>query len=153
MRLLVLLVLLSPSAYAEARKRVVVLALEGPKADAARTEVVRLIKRQHAVIKKGLWERAAKSKSAAKIDPKAIKRTAREMEVDAIVSGTVEKLKSTYRVRFQVRSGDTGEIIGQLRAAFDGSSFDRTARAVIRDDLVDLISNHRPSKAKNARRR
>lgn len=155
MRALALLILLVSitSAHAESRKRVVVLLLEGPKADVARTELVALIKKHHAVIKKGLWERSAKSKSAAKFDSTAIQRTAREMAVDAVVSGNVERVKSKYRVRLHIRSGTTGEVIGQLRTAFDGTNFDRTARGVIRDDLIALITNHRPAKAKNARRR
>jgi TolB-like protein len=149
--MLALLVLVPSSARAETRKRVVVLALEGSKSDAVRTELVRLIKKHHAVIRKGLWERAARS--GAKVDATSVKKLARAMDVDAIVSGQVEKQRSGYRVRLQLRSGHTGEVIGQLRTAFDGESFDTRARAELRDDLIHAIASHRPTKAKSARRR
>jgi len=145
--------LLSVSARAEAqtRKRVVVLALEGSRTDAVRTDLVRLIKKHHAVIRKGVWER--KASAVARTDASTIKKVARAMDVDAIVSGSVEKQRGGFRVRLQLRSGYTGEVIGQLRTTFDGKQFDARARAVLRDDLIDVITSHRPATKENRARR
>ena len=108
---LVALLLLTGIANA-GRKRVVVLEFDGDKAEKFHADIVKLIKKSHTVVSIDKWNGAAEEMSATKLTDKNIKKVAKKLKVDGVVSGTVEKRRDEYILRMKLRSGVSGEIIG-----------------------------------------
>ena len=111
---LVLAVLLLSVGVANAggRKRVVVLEFEGDKAEKFHEDVVKLIKKSHTVISIDKWNGTAEEMSATKPTDKNIKKVAKKLRVDGVVSGVVEKRRDEYILRIKLRAGTSGEVVG-----------------------------------------
>ncbi len=139
---LVLLVFgLGGLAYADKRKRVVVLPFEGEKAEKFHEAVVKLLKKTHTVISTAKWEGTAEELSAAKVTGKNIKKVAKKLKIDGIVEGTVEKRRDEYIIRIKLHAGTTGEIVGSpINTKADGPRLDGSAAKDLKDELIDAIS-------------
>src|SRR6187402_2022117 len=109
--ILVTLLLLTGAASA-GRKRVVVLDFEGDKAEKFHEDVVKLIKKSHTVVSVDKWNGVAEEMSATKLTDKNVKKVAKKLKVDGVVSGTVEKRRDEYIVRIKLRAGASGELVG-----------------------------------------
>ena len=109
--ILVTLLLLTGAASA-GRKRVVVLDFEGDKAEKFHEDVVKLIKKSHTVVSVDKWNGAAEEMSATKLTDKNVKKVAKKLKVDGVVTGTVEKRRDEYIVRIKLRAGASGELVG-----------------------------------------
>ena len=137
---LVLLLLLSGVANA-GRKRIVVLEFEGDKAEKFHEDVVRLIKKSHTVVSVDKWNGTAEEMSAAKPTDKNIKKVAKKLKVDGVVSGTVEKRRDEYILRLKLRSGASGELVGSaVNIKSESAKLDGTAAKDLKDELIDVIS-------------
>src|SRR5262245_5922357 len=75
------------AAEAGGRKRVVVLDFEGPKADKFHDDVVRLVKKNHTVVATEKWNTAAEEADAGSINDKNIKKIAKKLKVDGVITG------------------------------------------------------------------
>src|SRR5687767_13242762 len=86
--LVVLLILLGVSTAHAERRRVVVLPFEGEKAEKFHSAVVKLVKKSHTVVSADKWEGAA---GDMKFNDKTIKKVAKKLKVDGVISGSVDK--------------------------------------------------------------
>jgi len=139
--ILVALLLLTGVASA-GRKRIVVLEFEGDKAEQFHEDVVKLIKKSHTVVSVDKWNGAAEELSATKVSDKNIKKVAKKLKIDGVVSGTVEKRRDEYILRMKLRSGASGEIVGsQVNIKSESAKLDSTAAKDVKDELIEVIAS------------
>ncbi|MEJ7599404.1 MAG: hypothetical protein WKG01_15970 [Kofleriaceae bacterium] len=128
-------------AHAE-RRRVVVLPFEGEKAEKFHEAVVKIVKKSHSVIPVDKYTSTADDLSASKVNEKNVKKVAKKLKLDGVVTGTVEKRRDQYILRIKVRAGKTGDFVGNdIKTTADGPRLDGSAARDLKDELVDLISN------------
>lgn len=118
---LLLLVLLTGSALAEKRRRVVVLPFEGDAKTAEKFHkaVVKLIKKSHTVVSATKWESTASNLSAEQVTDGNIKKVAKKLRVDGVLEGKVEKKKNQYVVKLKLHAGKSGAVVGSLGGKLD----------------------------------
>ena len=122
------------------RKRIVVLAFEGDKAEQFHEDVVRMIKKSHTVVSADKWNGTAEELSATKPTGPNIKKVAKKLKVDGVVSGTVEKRRDEYIVRIKLRSGASGDLVGsQVNIKSESPKLDGTAAKDLKDELIEVI--------------
>jgi hypothetical protein len=122
------------------RKRVVVLEFEGPNAEKFHADVVKLIKKSHTVVKVDKWNRAAEELDAAKVTDKNVKKVARKLKVDGVITGKIDKRRDEYIIKLKLRAGTTGEIMGNsVSTKADGPRLEGQAQRDIKDELVAVI--------------
>ncbi|HWU88778.1 MAG TPA: hypothetical protein VN253_16040 [Kofleriaceae bacterium] len=123
------------------RKRVVVLEFEGDKAEKFHEDVVKLIRKSHTVVSIDKWNGAAEEMSATKLSGQNVKKVAKKLKVDGVVSGVVEKRRDEYILRIKLRSGASGELVGsQVNIKSETARLDGTAVKDIKDELIEVIS-------------
>jgi hypothetical protein len=139
--ILVALLLLTGVASA-GRKRVVVLEFEGDKAEQFHEDVVRLIKKSHTVVSIDKWNGTAEEMSATKLTGQNVKKVAKKLKIDGVVSGTVEKRRDEYILRMKLRSGTSGELVGtQVNIKSESGKLDGTAVKDVKDELIEVIAS------------
>lgn len=137
--LLALLIVALPG-LAEAKRRIVILDFEGPKGAQFRVDVERLVKKSFQVLPVEKWNAAAEEMDATGTSAKDIKKVAKRLNVDGIVSGKVEKRRDEYIVRLKVREGTSGEIVGSpIDAKTGGARLDGAATREIKSELFDTL--------------
>lgn len=135
----VVLVLLTGAASA-GRKRVVVLDFDGDKAEKFHADLVKILKKSHTVVSVDKWNGAAEEMSATTIDKANIKKVAKKLKIDGVISGSVEKRREQYILRLKLRAGTSGDIIGgQVNIQAEGPRLDGNAARDIKDELVEAI--------------
>ena len=137
-------VLLFAPALAQAggRKRVVVLELEGPKAEKFHEDLVKLIKKSHTVIPIEKWNEKAEELDASKASDKNFKKVAKKLKVDAIITGKIDKRRDEYIIKLKLRMGKTGALVGEgVDTKADGPRIDGKAAKDLKDELIDAIGN------------
>jgi hypothetical protein len=136
---LALVVIALPS-LAEARRRIVILDFEGPKAAQFRVDVERLVKKSHQVIPVDKWNTAAEEMDATSLSEKDVKKVAKRLNVDGVISGKVEKRRDEYIVRLKVREGKSGELVGNpIDTKTGGARLDGAATREIKAELFDTL--------------
>lgn len=136
---LAVLLLWVGSAHAD-RKRIVVLEFDGPEAEKLHASVVKLLKKSHTVISVDKWNAKAEELDATKVTEKNVKKVARKLKLDGVVTGKVDKRRDEYIIKLKLRSGTTGEILGNsVQTKSDGSKLDAQAQRDIKDELVTAI--------------
>ncbi len=143
-KLLALLVMLGVAfvpAIAEAgRKRVVVLDLDGPKAEKFHEDLVKLLKKTHTVVPTKKWMSTAEDLGADKLTDGNIKKVAKKLKIDAIVTGKIEKRRSDYIIQLKIRAGKTGAVTGQrIDTSSEGPRIDAKAATDLKNELVAAI--------------
>src|SRR5512139_405708 len=104
--LLVLVALLLGTGIASAnRKRLVVLEFEGDDADKIHSSFVKFLKRTHTVVANEKWTSAADELGATKVNEKNVKKVAKKLKVDGVITASVEKRRDEYIIRIKLRSG------------------------------------------------
>lgn len=149
--LLALLVVLGVAfvpAIAEAgRKRVVVLELEGPKAEKFHEGLVKLLKKTHTVVPTEKWSSTAEELGADKLTDGNIKKVAKKLKVDAIITGKVEKRRDEYILQLKVRAGSTGAVTGsRIDTSSEGPRIDAKQSKDLKDELVGAIDTMKSGK-------
>jgi hypothetical protein len=131
------------------RKRIVVLDFEGPKAEKFHDDVVRIIKKTHTVVPTDKWTGVAEDLSAGTVNPKNIKKVAKKLKIDGVISGKIEKRRDAYLVHLTLRSGKTGEQVGDaVDTKSEGPRVDGKASDDISNELVgaiDALASNRAS--------
>src|SRR5436190_20745692 len=95
--LVVLIALLVTTGVATAdRKRLVVLDFEGDEAEPIQKSFVKMLKKEHTVIAIEKWNTAAEELGATKVNEKNVKKVAKKLKVDGIITATVEKRREEY---------------------------------------------------------
>src|SRR5580704_10395008 len=145
--LLASLVLGAGSASAGPRRRIVVLEFEGPKAEEFHEDLVKLIKKQHTVVPTDRWNGVATDLDAAKVTEKNVKKVAKKLKIDGVVTGKIEKRRDEYIVHLKLRAGASGELVGNpVDTTADGPRLSGQAQRDVKDELIgaigDLSANH-----------
>jgi hypothetical protein len=122
------------------RKRVVVLDFEGPNAEKFHADVVKLIKKSHTVVKLEKWNKAAEELDAAKVTEKNVKKVAKKLKIDGVITGKIDKRRDEYIIKLKLRAGTTGELVGNsVQTKADGPRLEGQAQRDIKDELVAVI--------------
>lgn len=122
------------------RKRVVVLDFEGPKAEKFHDDLVKLLKKSHTVISTEKWNGAAEELDAAKVTEKNVKKVAKKLKVDGVISGKIEKRRDEYIIRLKLRAGTSGELVGNsIDTKAEGPRLDGKAQGDLKDELIGQI--------------
>jgi hypothetical protein len=122
------------------RKRVVVLDFDGPKAEKFHEDVVKLIKKSHTVVSTEKWNAAAEELDAGKVTEKNVKKIAKKLKLDGVITGKIDKRRDEYIIKLKLRSGTSGEILGNtVQTKADGPRLDGQAQRDIKDELVAQI--------------
>ena len=135
-------------ANAGGRKRVVVLDFEGPKAEKFHDDVVKLIKKSHSVISAEKWNGAAEELGAAgSMSGRNIKKVAKKLKIDGVVTGRIEKRRDEYLIHLKLLNGTTGEAVGGgVDTKAGGPRIDGKAQRELKDELIgaidELEANH-----------
>jgi hypothetical protein len=142
-----MLVLWTGVAGAGGRKRVVVLDFEGPKSEELREEIVKLIKHQHTVVPTKRWSEVADGMDAGKVTEKNVKKVAKNLKIDGVITGKIEKRRDEYIIQIKLRAGTSGEMVGQRVDTKSGSGhLDSKAERDLKEELLpaidDLEANH-----------
>jgi hypothetical protein len=138
---IVLVALLLGTGVANAnRKRLVVLDFEGDEADKVQTSFVKFLKKTHTVVSIDKWNTAADELGATKINEKNIKKVAKKLKVDGVISGNVEKRRDEYIIRLKLRSGASGALVGeQVNAKTDAPKLSKKAKGDLETELYGQI--------------
>ncbi len=137
--LAIVVVLCSFASAADAgRKRVVVLDFEGPKGEKFHDGVVALVKAHHTVIPTEKWVSTADELDAAKSTDKNIKKVAKKLKIDAIVTGKIEKRRDEYIITIKLRGAD-GEIVNNVNTKSESAKVDGGATRDLNAELVTAI--------------
>jgi hypothetical protein len=137
---LIALVLGTPGVASAGRKRLVVLDFEGDEAEAVQTSFVKFLKKTHTVVSVDKWNTAADELGATKINEKNIKKVAKKLKIDGVISGNVEKRRDEYIIRIKLRSGSSGTLVGdQVNAKTDAPKLSKKAKGDLEDELFGQI--------------
>ena len=129
-------------AHAGGRKRVVVLELEGPKAEKFHEDLVKLIKKSHTVVPVDKWNSTAEDLGASGTSEKNLKKVAKKLKIDAIITGKIDKRRDEYIIKLKLRMGKTGGLVGEgVDTKADGPRIDGRAAKDLKDELIDAIGN------------
>jgi len=122
------------------RKRVVVLDFEGPNAEKFHADVVKLIKKSHTVVKTTKWTKAAEELDAAKVTEKNVKKVAKKLKIDGVITGKIDKRRDEYIIKLKLRAGTSGELMGNsVSTKADGPRLEGQAERDIKDELIAVI--------------
>jgi hypothetical protein len=121
------------------KRRVVVLGFSGPAKHARQTEktVTKSLKAKYEVVSIKKYNAARKSLKATKPTKKNFSRIARQVGLDAIVSGEVRKRGSRATLKLTVREGATGKVIDTLRVPIRSK---KLAQDAVAEDLYDIVA-------------
>lgn len=126
------------------RKRVVILDLQGPKAEKFHEDLVKLVKKQHTVVPTEKWNSTAEDLGADSLTDGNVKKVAKKLKIDAVVTGKIEKRRDEYIIQLKIRAGKTGAVTGQrIDTSSEGPRVDAKAATDLKDELVGAIASLR----------
>ncbi len=132
--------LVLPTSADAGRKRVVVLELEGPKAEKFHDDLVKLIKKTHTIIPVDKWNGIAEELDASSPNDKNIKKVAKKLKVDAVITGKIEKRRDEYIIQLKLREGKSGTMVGgRIDVKSEGPRIDGQASSDLKDELIAAI--------------
>ncbi len=136
---LAMLCLLASTAWA-GKKRVVVLDFEGENAEELHESVVKLLKKSYTVVSVSKWNDKAEELGATKVSEKNVKKVAAKLKVDGVIQGKIDKRRDEYIIKLKLRSGTTGELVGNsVSTKTDSGKLDAQAKRDIKDELIGAI--------------
>jgi hypothetical protein len=143
--LALLLVGFSTVAFADAKKKIVVLDFKGPDGDKFRDEVVKLIEKDSKVVNTEKWTGAAEEADAKKYNTENVKKVAHKVKVDGVVWGKVEKDGDGYTLKLKLRAGKNGEQVGEeLEVKADSAELNKKGKKKVKKDLLPSIDTLEP---------
>ena len=132
--------LVLPTSADAGRKRVVVLELEGPKAEKFHDDLVKLIKKTHTIIPVDKWNGTAEELDASSPNDKNIKKVAKRLKIDAVITGKIEKRRDEYIIQLKLREGKSGTMVGgRIDVKSEGPRLDGQASSDLKDELIAAI--------------
>lgn len=134
------LILFQPS-DALARRRLVVLDFEGDKAEDFRDEVEKFLKKSHSVVPRSKWDGAAEDLGATRLNDKNVKKVAKKLSIDGVVTGEVEKRSSRYYVTLVLRDGTSGKAAATIELVERSPRFSSDGKATLSDELLPAIDD------------
>jgi hypothetical protein len=142
--LLALFVLCALAGTASARKRVVVLDFDGPKADTFQSQIEAVIKKSASLVPARKWDDAADELGAGSMSAKNVAKVASKLDVDGVVVGKVDRRGSRYFVHVRLRSGATGEQVGEVELVVRGGKLSSSDLGEVRDQIGGAIAQLEP---------
>jgi hypothetical protein len=124
---------------AEARRRIVVLELQGDRAEDFQDELEKFLKKSHSLVPRKKWIATAEDLRATKVTDKNVKKVARELAIDGVITGTVEKRGSRYYLRLTLRAGTDGKTVTTTELVERAPRFSAEGRATLGDELLGAI--------------
>ncbi len=126
-------------ADAAPRKRVVVLDFDGPKADKFHEDVLRLVKKNYTLVPTDKWNGTAEELGATKPTDANVKKVAKKLKIDGVITGKIEKRRDEYLVHLKLRNGKTGGVSNSADTKSSGPRLDGKASTDVKDELLDAI--------------
>jgi hypothetical protein len=126
-----------------AKKRVVVLSFSGPQGGKAEAAVAGAIKKRHTIVSQAQYTKAQKKLKAKKQTDKNVAKIAAEIQVDAVVSGSVKKKAGKLTVSVVVREGVSGQVKGSASFVLRGNKVDQKAKNEIDEQVLPLVDDVR----------
>jgi hypothetical protein len=124
-------------AHADKKKRVVVLEFEGKHADKFHESVETLVGKHHELVPVDKWNETATNIAADGKLAERIRKVAKKLHVDAVITGKVEKKDGKYTVKLKLRDGKTGDVVGSpLEVTDDDTKLDKAAKKEIRENII-----------------
>jgi hypothetical protein len=124
-------------AHADKKKRVVVLEFEGKHADKFHESVETLVGKHHEIVPIDKWNETATNIAADGKLPERIRKIAKKLHVDAVITGKVEKKDGKYTIKLKLRDGKTGDVVGSpLEVTDDDTKLDKAAKKEIRESII-----------------
>jgi hypothetical protein len=142
--LLVLALMLGGAAEAAdaARKKIVVLDFKGSTGRKVQRGVVKLLKREAAVINHKAYVAAARQVEGYKPDASGVSRVARRLQAHGVITGKVSKQGRKYHLTLQVLEGKSGEVIGDgINVPLKGGRLNTTARRKLSRELKAVLGD------------
>ena len=137
--LLVAAWILTRPAMAEARRRLVVLELEGDQAEDFQGELEKFLKKSHSVVPRKKWLATAEDLAATKLNDKNVKKVARKLSIDGVISGSIEKRGARFYVSLQLRDGTTGKTVATTELVERAARFSTEGKSSLTDELLAAI--------------
>jgi len=144
---LLFVLVFATSAFAEGKKKIVVLDFKGPDAEKFHDDVVKLIKEDesHKVVNTEKWTGAAEEADAKKFNTENVKKVAKKVKVDGVVWGKVEKDGDSYTLKLKLRAGKNGEQVGdELELKSDAAELNKKGKKKLKKDFLPSIDTLEP---------
>ncbi|HVV86106.1 MAG TPA: hypothetical protein VHE35_23770 [Kofleriaceae bacterium] len=124
---------------AEARHRLVVLELEGDRAEDFQDELEKFLKKTQSVVPLKKWTEAAEDLSATKVNDKNVKKVAKKLSIDGVISGSVEKRGSRYYITLDLRDGTTGKKVNTTELVERAPKLSADGKQTLTDELLAAV--------------
>src|SRR5450432_2830879 len=144
---LLFVLVFATSAFAEGKKKIVVLDFKGPDAEKFHDDVVKLIKEDesHKVVNTEKWTGAAEEADAKKFNTENVKKVAKKVKVDGVVWGKVEKDGDSYTLKLKLRAGKNGEQVGEeLELKSDAAELNKKGKKKLKKDFLPSLDALEP---------
>jgi hypothetical protein len=144
---LLFVLVFATSAFAEGKKKIVVLDFKGPDAEKFHDEVVKLIKEDesHKIVNTEKWTGAAEEADAKKFNTENVKKVAKKVKVDGVVWGKVEKDGDSYTLKLKLRAGKNGEQVGEeLELKSDAAELNKKGKKKLKRDFLPSLDTLEP---------
>lgn len=136
---LVALILLVAASPAHANKRLVVLEFDGPKAERFRDDVEQAVKKGNTIVSLDDWTEAASDLRAEKATARNVKKVAKELGVDGVIVGDVEKRGQRYYIHLKLREGASGDYVAEVDIVVRQAKLGSDGARTIKDELLPAI--------------
>jgi hypothetical protein len=120
-------------------EKVVVLDFTGPKAAKFQVDVVKALRKGNTIVPAARWKRTARGLKATKVNDRNVKKVAKKMKVDAVVTGSVSRRGTRYRVQVVMRSGKTGDSIAEVEVTAKKAKFSAREISDIKAQLLPAL--------------
>ncbi len=137
-------VLCALPAEADARKRMVVLEVDGPGGDRIAHQLRLLVERRHATVSASRFTSTARDIGAESLTDDQVARVARRLAVDGLVVGEVAERNGNYRLTVRLREGQSGSYVHTLAVRLESPELTRSAARQIWRMLMPAIEGLSP---------
>lgn len=137
-------VVLLAGAPASARRRVVVMGFDGPQAGKAEAAVARVVKKKYDLVPAEKYTKAQKKLRLKKQTNANVAKIAAEIQIDAIVSGSVKRRGARWSLILRVREGASGGVVDTITIPLRAPRVDKRAEEDIAAQLLPSIGRVTP---------
>jgi hypothetical protein len=137
---LVALAALAAGTEALADRRVVIDRFTGPQAARNQAQVRQVVARRHQVVPTTDWRRAQRRLKATSATNRNVARVAADRKVDAVLTGSVRRVRGRWQAQIVVRAGKTGRVVETVRVPLRSPRIDARAQQAIADALLPVVA-------------
>ena len=137
---LVATALLALPVQAEARKRLVVLEVDGPGGERILRQLDQLLDQRHATVTEARFSQRARELDAEAPTDANFARVARHLALDGVVDGEIVERDDSYRLTVRLREGRTGAFVLTIAVRLESPELTRAAKRQISRMLMPAIA-------------